>query len=311
MGYYPKKKPKSVYRGVKYSGLELGKKQWIAIFTHNNNTINSQKFNSELLAAKWYDRTALKHLGDRAILNFPEKLALNLTLTTSKRSRETDEQNITTSSTTATTTATTPKTSPIKHLFFEDDGVTISPAKQSKQEKSEQEKPKQEKKYQTGTKRKKFTQQTKNKICSSQHWNCNFCKKRLKDVYHIDHMVPLYIGGSNETWNLQALCPSCDTFKTSFIDNNILFPLAKERTVTPQDVINAQIENYHKMECVHPDTPHPNHQPPASPSKSDAQVNNTINITPSLVNIGDLSKLLTNLGSTHGVTISINPLFEK
>ena len=330
MGLYPKKKPKSIYRGVKYVGLNLGKRLWVASFTHNNKTQYSPKFQSELLAAKWYDRTALKYLGDRAVLNCPDKIILKRVstppLTTSKRSRDeaedasnedasddadadedaTDEDALDEDALDEDASdeadelekpvskyvITTCETDKPSYVFFSKDTV-----RKAQPVKAQPAKAQPAKKYQTGRKRKKFTQQTKNKICSRQKWDCNYCKKRLTDVYHIDHMVPLFIGGTNETWNLQALCPSCDSFKTAYIDNKILFPLSKKCEVKPSDVIKAQKDNYHKMECLHPD---------AKPAK-DTNVTNTINLSPSLINIGDLSKLLTDLGSSTNITISIQP----
>ncbi len=340
MGYtfYPKKFPKSKFRGVKYAGIDLGKKLWVASFTHKHETLTSAKFRSELLAAKWYDRTALKYLGDSAVLNCPDKLIPNRTIeeteeTDAETDAETDVEADTLSISTETAssiTTSTPETSYIvttfedekptyscarSHTFFTETPPTANARKRKKpinikkaqkmrltksNEPNMSNKPNKpnKPKYETGTKRKKFTQQTKNKICSRQKWNCNFCHRRLGDVYHIDHMIPLFMGGSNETWNLQSLCPSCDSFNTSYLDNKILFPISKERKITTEDVVSAQKSHYHMMECEHPSKSSP------STTVSEPKVSNTINLNS---NLFDISKLISSLDATKGFTISIQP----
>lgn len=284
MGYYPKKIPKSNHRGVKYAGKTLGKSLWSSSFTHNGKTFTSPKFKSEIKAAKWYDRTALKYLGDRAVLNYPDKLTPNRTVQYSsqplayKRTRSSSEDSTTTDTT--DTTNTTNITSEIEDSYSKPKSAKrCRPDIQSQPGKHGQMPSKPE--HIKSTRRKKFTQQTKNKICSRQKWNCNYCKRRLSDVYHIDHMVPLFIGGSNETWNLQSLCPSCDSFKSSYIDNKVLFPLSYSKTVTPEDVLEAQETHYHMMEC---ENPNPN--PMQTFTQEGSVVTNNINL-----NIYEIGKI--------------------
>lgn len=40
-----------------------------------------------------------------------------------------------------------------------------------------------------------------------------WCRKRLSDEYHVDHILPLAIGGSNDRRNLQILCQPCNLTK--------------------------------------------------------------------------------------------------
>ena len=41
---------------------------------------------------------------------------------------------------------------------------------------------------------------------------CVVCKKHLS-VYHVDHIMPLYLGGTNDKKNIQILCPKCNLKK--------------------------------------------------------------------------------------------------
>lgn len=56
-------------------------------------------------------------------------------------------------------------------------------------------------------------------IFDSQSGLCINCLSKLiksgKNKYHIDHIVPLSRGGSNDKYNLQCLCPGCNLRKTS------------------------------------------------------------------------------------------------
>ena len=55
----------------------------------------------------------------------------------------------------------------------------------------------------------------KKTVASNQKWNCNICKNMLDETYEIDHITPLYKGGTNDIINLQALCPNCHRKITS------------------------------------------------------------------------------------------------
>ena len=41
------------------------------------------------------------------------------------------------------------------------------------------------------------------------------CKKSIKKEYHVDHVVPIARGGSNDKYNLQLLCPTCNMRKSA------------------------------------------------------------------------------------------------
>lgn len=46
-----------------------------------------------------------------------------------------------------------------------------------------------------------------------QRGRCAACSANLKAGYHVDHLHPLALGGSNDRTNLQLLCPSCNLSK--------------------------------------------------------------------------------------------------
>lgn len=58
------------------------------------------------------------------------------------------------------------------------------------------------------------SQTTKKIVASNQQWKCNICRNLLNYTYEIDHIIPLYKGGTNNPNNLQALCRNCHGEKT-------------------------------------------------------------------------------------------------
>jgi 5-methylcytosine-specific restriction endonuclease McrA len=57
-----------------------------------------------------------------------------------------------------------------------------------------------------------YSSQDVARIFKEQKQRCAYCQHRL-DCYHVDHIVPLALNGSNEPSNLQILCPSCNRSK--------------------------------------------------------------------------------------------------
>ena len=62
--------------------------------------------------------------------------------------------------------------------------------------------------------RKKFTPSQRYEIAFNQAAKCRTCSDVLKENFHIDHIVPLHVGGSNTIENVQALCLDCHANKT-------------------------------------------------------------------------------------------------
>lgn len=51
------------------------------------------------------------------------------------------------------------------------------------------------------------------RIRAAQRNKCAYCRDDVRDKYHVDHIVPLKLGGSNYSKNLQILCVACNTTK--------------------------------------------------------------------------------------------------
>lgn len=47
----------------------------------------------------------------------------------------------------------------------------------------------------------------------SQRGKCWHCGKKVGDTYHVDHLIPLYKGGSNDARNIVISCPTCNSSK--------------------------------------------------------------------------------------------------
>lgn len=52
-----------------------------------------------------------------------------------------------------------------------------------------------------------------NQLKRAQQMKCRYCGADLNAGYHLDHRMPLRLGGTNEASNLQLLCPTCNMRK--------------------------------------------------------------------------------------------------
>jgi 5-methylcytosine-specific restriction endonuclease McrA len=51
------------------------------------------------------------------------------------------------------------------------------------------------------------------RLFMSQNMQCAICQCELNNKWHVDHIMPLRLGGSNDAGNLQLLCVRCNTSK--------------------------------------------------------------------------------------------------
>lgn len=63
------------------------------------------------------------------------------------------------------------------------------------------------------TKRILFPNNYRDKIANEQDGWCMYCGEPLDLSFHIDHVMPISKGGSNQRENLVASCPNCNQVK--------------------------------------------------------------------------------------------------
>lgn len=52
-----------------------------------------------------------------------------------------------------------------------------------------------------------------NRLLVKQRGMCAICHRDITTKFHVDHVIPLALGGTNNSQNLQLLCPSCNLSK--------------------------------------------------------------------------------------------------
>lgn len=75
-----------------------------------------------------------------------------------------------------------------------------------------------------GTKRIKAQNMGKRKvrkIFDMQEGLCAYCYKELKGEYHVDHIMPLSVGGTNNINNLCISCPKCNLSVADLVFSNM------------------------------------------------------------------------------------------
>lgn len=58
-----------------------------------------------------------------------------------------------------------------------------------------------------------FTHENITALMASQRKKCAYCKFSIKNKYHIDHIIPLCLGGDNSSRNIQLCCAKCNLSK--------------------------------------------------------------------------------------------------
>lgn len=103
--------------------------------------------------------------------------------------------------------------------------------------------------------REKISEKDKIYIIIEQTSQCNLCQQPLQNKnnisdFEIDHIIPLEQGGTNNFYNLQALCHICHKIKTTEIDSGIITRLLqahfREKTVPTREEIVFHSRKYYK-----------------------------------------------------------------
>lgn len=63
-------------------------------------------------------------------------------------------------------------------------------------------------------KRQRFSAQARFRIVHDQDFKCALCHYKIPVDFNIDHVVPLWDGGTNDRSNLQGVCVACHGAKT-------------------------------------------------------------------------------------------------
>lgn len=77
--------------------------------------------------------------------------------------------------------------------------------------------------------RKQFSQKEREKIWIQSERICRYCKGRLEsfagDIMHVDHIVPVVVGGTDDIENLTAACVTCNLKKNAKSEDEFLAAL--------------------------------------------------------------------------------------
>ena len=65
------------------------------------------------------------------------------------------------------------------------------------------------------TRRPYITPLVKKRVAANQKWRCASCKRLLDETHELDHIKPLFRGGTNLESNLAALCKRCHMLKSA------------------------------------------------------------------------------------------------
>lgn len=59
----------------------------------------------------------------------------------------------------------------------------------------------------------RYTAEDITRLLEGQKYKCASCNKSVRKKYHVDHIMPIALGGTNWPANLQILCPKCNQQK--------------------------------------------------------------------------------------------------
>ena len=103
-----------------------------------------------------------------------------------------------------------------------------------------------------------FTPEERSQILKDFKGICSNCNKRLKE-FHIDHIIPLAVGGTNDKDNLQPLCKACHMDKTALEQENGYVKVSETESSfnsITKDIFNSKLCHSHAfVETVNKEIP--------------------------------------------------------
>ena len=78
------------------------------------------------------------------------------------------------------------------------------------------------------TERKRVDGYLRAQIADNQQYKCGVCGNLFRGGFHIDHRMPVHLGGTSDRANLWALCLTCHSIKTA-LENSARVQLTYRR----------------------------------------------------------------------------------
>ena len=193
-------------KGSKYTGVYKcpNKNLYYAKVYENNHCIKSKLFRNEADAAKFYDNIISKNFPNSIKINFKKKINIVKPVVKIKNI----SKHVVKIKNISKHVVKTKKINVSKSKSI----VKTSMKKQLKQRK-------QTKIVKNDSKRPLIKDFIKVLVYSRQNEKCNLCKKNLGVGRVVDHILPRSLGGLDNINNYQAICDTCNKWKTYSFDH--------------------------------------------------------------------------------------------
>ena len=92
----------------------------------------------------------------------------------------------------------------------------------------------------------------RNIIYTKQNDLCNICLNKLGVERILDHIQPLFLGGADKEYNYQAICGSCNKWKTYKFDSFIKKYIQNNKKYKLSTILNIQKREFKKFNGEYP-----------------------------------------------------------
>jgi DNA-directed RNA polymerase subunit RPC12/RpoP len=87
-------------------------------------------------------------------------------------------------------------------------------------------------------------------VLARDHYRCRYCGAGAETAkLHVDHVVPVAAGGTDDTWNLTAACQDCNLGKRAQMPSDLVV-----REIREVEAARRAEETYACMRCSKPTT---------------------------------------------------------